>query len=197
MGKDFELNERQKDELKELGNIGAGRASRYLSDKVDRKIDVEVPEVRITSLSGDEDVQEIFGRSGDTKITGALLPLKDPAGVLTFTFPREDYPDFLTVLEENSGEYHNFLETSQEVSKYYLQAVETLLDIEVDRGSPTLMTMDFMALLNHSVAVLDRANSLIINTEMTLGDTKSNLALFLELEDVDQVVKSMESKLNR
>ncbi|MFB6204222.1 MAG: chemotaxis protein CheC [Candidatus Nanohaloarchaea archaeon] len=193
---DFELNEKQRDELQELGNIGSGRASRYLSEIVDHKVDVEVPAVEITTLTGPETAQEIFDKPADTEVTAVLMPISNPSGVITFSFTQEDYLKFLKLWGEGStGDRQNFLETSKEVSEFYLEAAQRVLGIEIEKGTPRLISLDLNALMIHSSAALTQANSLIINSAMTIKDIECELTLFLELEDVDEVLEALEDQV--
>ena len=52
------LDERQRDALREVANIGAGHAATALSQMTDRKIMINVPEVQIRRL---EEVAEMLG----------------------------------------------------------------------------------------------------------------------------------------
>jgi len=54
------LNEMQKDTLKELGNIGAGNAATAFADFLNRKIKMNVPSVKILPIT---EVSNIIGES--------------------------------------------------------------------------------------------------------------------------------------
>ncbi|MFB6208008.1 MAG: chemotaxis protein CheC [Candidatus Nanohaloarchaea archaeon] len=193
---EFELNEKQRDELQELGNIGAGRASKYLSEIVEHKVDVSVPEVEITTLTGPETAKQIFDKPAETEVTAVLMPISHPSGVITFSFTQEDYLKFLKLWGEGStGDRQNFLETSKEVSDFYLQAIQTLLGIEINESTPRLISLDLNALMIHSSATLSQADSLIINTVLTIKDIECEITLFLELEDIDEVLEALEKQI--
>jgi chemotaxis protein CheC len=66
------LNSMQLDVLKELGNIGAGNAVTALSKMLDKKINMEVPQVRILELA---EVSEIFG-GAEVPVTGIYLRME-------------------------------------------------------------------------------------------------------------------------
>lgn len=55
------LSSQEKDILKEIGNIGAGNASKALSDMTDQKIEVGFPTVKIEELKAIEDIVDQEG----------------------------------------------------------------------------------------------------------------------------------------
>ena len=85
----------QLDVLKELGNIGAGNAVTALSKMLDKKINMEVPQVRILELA---EVSEIFG-GAEVPVTGIYLRMEgDISGNIMFLLPMESSRVLLDML---------------------------------------------------------------------------------------------------
>jgi len=199
-----QIDEKQRDELQELGNIGAGRASRYLSDLVDEKINISVPQVDIVSLSpGSEEVSDIMDLPSNQQLMAVLMPTEHPAGGVVFIFTQEDYQKFLKLISQNNEESQDFLETSEKVSNFYLDAIESFLSLDVDTSDARLISLPLNTLLIQiSSSVVEdssESNALIINTEFSIPDdeneTKGEITFFLEINDMDQIIETMEEKL--
>lgn len=79
-----DLGALQLDALREVANIGAGHAATALSQLTNRRIWVDVPEIRMTPL---EEVPELLGRSGEVVATVVMQVLGDLAGRTIQVFP--------------------------------------------------------------------------------------------------------------
>lgn len=195
--KSSQLEDRQRDELQELGNIGAGRASRYLSDIADNKVNIGVPEVDIVSLSsGSDEVSQIMDVPANEQLMAVLMPTKNPSGGIVFLFTQEDYQEFLKM-----GDGEDFLETSEKVSNFYLDAIESFLSLDVDTGDARLISLPLNTLLIQISSSIEGKGSdaLIINTEFSIEkeekETTGEITFFLEIEDIDGIIEVMEEKL--
>ena len=90
----------QLDVLKELGNIGAGNAVTALSKMLDKKINMEVPQVRILELA---EVSEICG-GAEVPVTGIYLRMEgDISGNIMFLLPMESSRVLLDMLMGVTG----------------------------------------------------------------------------------------------
>jgi len=80
------LTDIQLDALKEIGNVGAGNAATALSQIINRKIDMTVPQVAIMPLG---DVPDVVG-GPEVMVAGVFLRVFGPApGSILFLLPRE------------------------------------------------------------------------------------------------------------
>lgn len=72
MSMSFEsLNNFEIDVLKEIGNIGAGNAATALAKMINKKVDMEVPEVKVMEF---REVNEMFG-GAELPVVGILLKM--------------------------------------------------------------------------------------------------------------------------
>lgn len=82
----MQLSELQLDALQEIGNIGAGHAATALSQMVDRKILITVPEVELVPF---QKVPEYVG-GPETIVAGVYIPFfGDIVGSVLFLLPEE------------------------------------------------------------------------------------------------------------
>jgi chemotaxis protein CheC len=79
-----DLKPLQLDALREVANIGAGHAATALSQLTNRRILVDVPQIRIAAL---EEVPELLGRGEDIVATVVMQVLGDIAGRTIQVFP--------------------------------------------------------------------------------------------------------------
>ncbi len=82
----MKLSSLQLDALKEVGNVGAGNAATALSQIINRKIDMTVPQVAILPLG---DVPDVVG-GPEIMVAGVYLRVFGPApSSILFLLPRE------------------------------------------------------------------------------------------------------------
>ncbi|MBP2642444.1 MAG: cheC [Firmicutes bacterium] len=82
----LKLSDLQLDALKEVGNVGAGNAATALSQIINRKIDMAVPQVSILPLG---EVPNVVG-GPDMMVAGVYLRVYGPApGSILFLLPRD------------------------------------------------------------------------------------------------------------
>ncbi|MDR3563780.1 MAG: chemotaxis protein CheC [Negativicutes bacterium] len=82
----LKLSPMQLDALKEIGNVGAGNAATALSQIINRKIDMSVPQVSILPLG---DVPDVVG-GPEVMVAGVYLRVFGPApGSILFLLPRD------------------------------------------------------------------------------------------------------------
>lgn len=93
------LNDFMIDILKELGNIGAGNAATALSSMISKKIDMNVPNVRVLEF---KDVAEILGGE-ENLIIGIYFELtKDVVGNMMFALEIESAINLTNILYDRN-----------------------------------------------------------------------------------------------
>jgi chemotaxis protein CheC len=128
------LNSMQLDVLKELGNIGAGNAVTALSKMLNKKINMEVPQVRILELA---EVSEVFG-GAEAPVTGIYLRMEgDISGNIMFLLPMESSRVLLDML---MGGYRD----GDEFDEMDLSALEEIGNILAGSYTSSLAAMTGM-----------------------------------------------------
>jgi chemotaxis protein CheC len=102
-----DLTELQLDALREVGNIGAGNAATALSQMIQRRIDMTVPEVDILRL---EDMVSKIGTEEDMVIAVVLRIFGDIPGNVIFLLTMDSAYRLLEMLmgKEVSGEFDEY-----------------------------------------------------------------------------------------
>ncbi|MBP5197627.1 MAG: chemotaxis protein CheC [Lachnospiraceae bacterium] len=158
-----EVSEKYNDVLKEIGNIGAGNAMTALSQMLQTKVDMKVPQVKLVELSevgtlmgGEEQIMAavFLGVEGD--ITGSMMFMVEKASakhlikkVMMGMAPEsDDFTDMeLSALKEVgniiTGAYLNSLSTLTNLKIY-----PTPPDLQVDMAGAILSVPAIMFGLN-------------------------------------------------
>lgn len=201
-----QLTSLQKDGLREIGNIGTGKAASYLSERLDREVMIDVPHVDITSLPDSvQDVPDLLEEQNDTKHIGALCPTDTVNGGFLLSFPREDHVRFLHLLEDaditgGASDRENFLTISQQIADYYLDAVDQLLSVDVHCGPPRLMYLPQRTMLiqtavsiYNEMAQQELPDVLVIKTGFTVTDqVQGSMLLLVQVSDTGELLSALE-----
>lgn len=189
MSIDFEqLSSFHMDVLKEIGNIGSGSALTALAKMLDRKVDMQVPEVRILPM---ESVQEILG-DAETPVVGLLLQVTgDLSGDIMFVFGLHEAHMLVHLImgktetvvlgEFDEMEISALKEIGNILAGSYVSALSALTSLKITTTVPD-MAID-MAGAIMSVPAIEFGKSsdtvLFIETVFIEGDTKVSGNFFL------------------
>lgn len=118
---EFNLTPAQLDAMREIGNIGAGNTATALSQIVNKKIDMNVPQVSIVPI---EDVPDLVG-GPDALIVAIFLRVygKAPGNIL-FLMPKENA---FYLVDDLMGRPHGTTQTLDEMDVSALKEVGNIL----------------------------------------------------------------------
>lgn len=138
------IGEIEYDVLTEIGNIGAGNATTALSQLINTRIDMHVPQVKLLSFA---DLAEVIG-GAETLVAGILLSLEgDIDGSMLFVLESDAAHVLVQQLMGcDSGESDTFTEMEvsalQEIgniiSGAYLSAISGLTNLLITASVPSL-----------------------------------------------------------
>ncbi len=173
------LSSLQLDALKEVGNVGAGNAATALSQIINRKIDMTVPEVAILPLG---DVPDVVG-GPEIMVAGVYLRVFGPApSSILFLLPRDSaftlvdmlmgrergLTDHLDMMDESA-----LLEIGNILAGAYLNALSFFTKFTLLPSIPALAMDMAGAILSVILSQLGQMgdHALVIETEFsTEGD---------------------------
>lgn len=195
-----DLNSMHIDVLREIGNIGAGNAATALATMVGKKIDMEVPIVKILDygdvagiLGGEENVVAgvYFDVSGD--ITGNILFLLDASSSKVLTgmlMGREDYLKELDEMDRSAlQEMGNILSGS------YMSSLSALTGLNLILSVPSLCIDMAGAILSVPAIQFGYVSDkvLLIQTELKDGNdlVKANFFLAPDAETFGILLNSL------
>ena len=172
----LDLNEMQKDALKEIGNIGAGNAATAFADFLDREIDMTVPSVEILPLT---QVPEITGNV-EQNVFGILLEVKGEApGKILFVLSEKSIKHLLELVlnkkvnpeEVGEVEISALKEIGNILSGSYLSSINQMTNFNLTQSIPGFAH--------------DMAGAILSSAMITMGDT-SDYVLLIETKFISE-----------
>lgn len=193
------INEMQYDVLKEIGNIGSGNATTALSQMLNIRMDMSVPNVALLPFS---EISDIVG-SEEMPVVGILLGLDgDISGMMLFMFDMESARHLVNKLmmdESNSSlefteiELSALNEIGNIVAGSYLTALSSLTAMKIVSTVPS-MTIDMVgALLSVPATEYGKYGDKILLIQSKFGehDISGYFLLIPELESYGKILSSL------
>jgi chemotaxis protein CheC len=200
---EISLSLEQEDALKELGNIGSGNAATALGQILKKKVNINVPKVRLLSVK-DSAETEFMINPDEVGIAVSLRLLGDLRGGILVLFSHDSASELINILLKSQickTELFSVMdlsvlgESSHILSSSYLNAVGQLLQMhQLIPMLPQIM-VDRMDRLNKFLVkgfiasgesyVLPIENELIIDAR----HLKVYVTFLLELESVNKIFK--------
>lgn len=165
----------QLDALKEIGNVGAGNSATALSQLINRKIDMTVPQIAIMPLG---DVPDVVG-GADAMVAGVFLRVYGPApSSILFLLPRDSafaLVDMLmgrehgTTISLNAMDESALMEIGNILAGAYLNALSHFTKLTLLPSIPSLAIDMAGAILSVILIQLGEMgdHALVIETEFT------------------------------
>lgn len=200
------LTELQIDALKEASTIGSGHAVTALSQLLDKKIMITVPEVKVIPV---KEVPEILG-DPEAPVTAACLRiLGDASGHILLLFPQSSALDLVDlILKQPIGSTKELSEMGESVLKEvgniltgsYLCALTEFLGISLLHSVPSL-AFDMIGAILDSIAIemqQETNYALCIETEFMETNTSIVRGYFLLIPDPSSlrlILKALSAKI--
>jgi chemotaxis protein CheC len=192
-----ELNSIHIDVLKEIGNIGAGNAATALAKLLNRKIDMDVPRVKVMDF---RDVSETLG-GAELPVVGIMLKVEgDLTGNILFVLKQQAAVLLVNMLmgkpAEGADDVSDYMFDEMEISALkeignilagsYLSSLSSLTNLNIQPSVPDLAIDMAGAILSVPAIEFGKVGDsvLYIETEFTEGD-KSVVGDFFLIPDVD------------
>ncbi len=196
-----DLNNLQLDVLREIGNIGAGNAATALAKMLNKKIDMDVPKVKILEF---KEVNDILG-GADKQVIGILLSVTgDLTGNIMFILDYKAARVLVNILmglpaEEDSEFSEMELSALKEIgnilSGSYLSALSTLTNLSIMPSIPDIAIDMAGAILSVPAIEFGKVGDtvLYIETEFSEGSTKVVGDFFLvpDVDSYDTLLKAL------
>ena len=188
-----DLGPRQLDALREVANIGAGHAATALSQMVNTRIMVDIPEIKIVKL---EDVGELLGPPDEIVSACMMQLLGDVTGRTVQIFPWRTAVQLTSVLLEHpdsdkrpedfgEAEQSALREISNVLVGAYINALSEFMGLMLIMSPPSIAIDTAQAVLTTSYLNFGDHHDYVFAVNTRLGmDTNTDLgAHFLLLPD--------------
>ena len=187
-----DLGPRQLDALREVANIGAGHAATALSQMVNQKIMVDIPEIKIVRL---EDVGELVGAPDEIVSAVMMQLLGDVTGRTVQIFPWRTAVQLTSTLlrRNNAGGPEDFGELEQSALKEvgnilvgaYINALSEFMGLMLIMSPPAIAIDTAQAVLTTSYLNFGEHHDYVfaVNTRLGMDNNTDLGAHFLLLPD--------------
>ncbi|KSV60702.1 chemotaxis protein CheC [Acetivibrio ethanolgignens] len=196
-----ELNAMEFDVLKEIGNIGAGNATTALSQLINAKVDMKVPNVE---LLGFKDLADIIG-GPENLIVGILLTLEGEIdGMMMFMLEQDSAHHIVNMImgrDINSFEEFSEMDLSalneigNIIAGAYLSAISTLTNMTITSSVPYMAIDMAGAILSVPAIEFGKVSdkALVIKTQVYENDKAVNgyFVLIPTLESYSKIMASL------
>lgn len=196
-----ELNNLQLDVLREIGNIGAGNAATALAKMLNKKVDMDVPKIKVLEF---KDVNEVLG-GAEKLVVGILLKVTgDLTGNIMFILDYEAAHILVNMLMGKPiTEFGDFDELDMSALKEignilagsYLSALSALSNLTILPSVPDIAIDMAGAILSVPAIEFGKEGDtvLYIETEFSEGSTRVVGDFFLvpDVESYDVLLKAL------
>lgn len=189
-----DLSDMQIDALREVGSIGAGHAATALSQLVDHRIDLEVPQLEMLPIGS---VPEVFG--GPETLVGAVYDrmLGDLGGGLLFVAPRDSSLALVDLMRNRpvgtaksfgSEEEATITHVASILASSYMASIARLADLNILPARPSFALDMAGAILQVVTAEsgMKAENALLLRTRFFNDETTVDAYMFF-LPDPDSL----------
>jgi len=159
-----ELGARQLDALREVANIGAGHAATALSQMVNTRIMVDIPEIKIVRL---EDVGELVGEPDEVVSAVMMRLLGDVTGRTLQIFPWRTAVQLTKVLMQQRGRAFD----AEEFGEVEQSALKEVGNILVGAYINALSEfMGLMLIMSPPSIAIDTAQAVLATSYLNFGE---------------------------
>lgn len=190
----------QFDVLREIGNIGAGNATTALSQLLNAKIDMKVPNVE---LLGFKELPDMIG-GAENLIVGILLTLEgDTDGMMMFMLEKESAHHIINILlQKDLQSFDDFSEMDLSalneigniIAGAYLSSISTLTNLTIISSVPYMAIDMAGAILSVPAIEFGKVGdkALVIKTQISENNKEVN-GYFVLIPTMDSYIKMMSS----
>lgn len=193
------LNSMQIDVFKELGNIGTGNAVTALSKMLNKKVNMNVPKVRILEF---KEVAELLG-GAETPVAGIYFRVQgDISGNIMFLIPEKSTEVLLDMLMGGYRDSNGFDEMDRSaleeigniLAGSYISSLSTITNMKITVSVPALAIDMVGAVLSVPMIQFGQMGDsvMLIETQFFEGDTKVK-GYFLLIPDVESFTILLQS----
>jgi chemotaxis protein CheC len=194
----MEVDAESVDAIRELINIGVGRAAGMLNDITDCPIVLQVPSVQIVKL---DDLSPAHGYAQNSALSTVALNFSGPmSGLAALVFPPESAGSLVMLMAketETSPELDAIrIETLKEVGNIIINAVmgsiANILEHHLQYSIPSYQEVSIPALA-HTLKATPDERIILANAHFRIENTQinGNILLILEMGSLDALLESI------
>lgn len=193
------LTEFQKDALKEVGNIGIGHATTSLSQIVNKRVWISLPDLKLIPLIKVPDLVK-----NEAPVIGIILELTgDTKGFLLLLLSKKSAKYLINLVLGTVNETETFDEMEQSVLKElgnimsgtYITSLSNFLGISIGLSPPSNLYDMADAIINQIVCMMSRDvdDVLFINTEFIINteNIEGKILIFTDSASLSKILDAI------
>lgn len=197
----YELNEIQKDVLREIGNIGGGNAATALSSLLTDRVNMTVPFLRMVGVN---EIAELLGGPGKEVVGILVFMTDDIKGMLMFILDRQFTHLMINALLNkkiesfeniNEMDMSALMEMGNMMSGAYISALSQLTGMDIRLSTPQIAIDMVGAIISFPATQFVAMGDKVLYIEedfSSSGETiKSHLLIMPELESLEIILKRL------
>lgn len=170
----LELTDVQLDVLREVINVGAGNAATALSQLVERRVDMGIPNIRIMSFT---EMVSTIGQDEDLIVAVELKVFGDAPGNILYTMHNEKAYKFADTLLESYSDKSDevymslFHETGNILGNAFLNAIGRFTNLNMITSVPAVAVDMLIAIISSSFIEAEQYDDYVLSIETSFMDT--------------------------
>jgi len=198
----FKLDKFQ-DALKEVGNMGAGKASSALSRLLEKEVRLNPPEIYLSPV---KEIPQLIG--GPQKmVVGTYSSLSgDVAGTVLIVYPTNSALILADlILNKKMGTSKALDEESQTkikeigntLTKHYIESLISFLEIKINHSDERVVSTFGESLTDLVLLGIKEKYAILIKTHFTIPDTEveGEFILLVAIESLTKVIEAIKHKI--
>jgi chemotaxis protein CheC len=187
------------DALKEIGNIGIGHATTSLSQMVNRRVDISLPDLKLIPFS---EVSPLVKK--EDPVVGIVLELKgDAEGYLLLLLSKNDAKSLIKLIVGEVSDNDSFDEMEESVLKElgnimtgtYVTALSDFLGLSLGLSTPSQVYDMADAIVNDAIGSMNTGASeiLFMNTEFMVKSEQldGKLLIFTDSSSISRILDAI------
>ncbi|MCX9013972.1 MAG: chemotaxis protein CheC [Candidatus Methanoperedens sp.] len=187
------------DALKEVGNIGIGHATTSLSQMVNRRVDISLPDLKLIPFS---EVSPLVKK--EDPVVGIVLELKgDAEGYLLLLLSKNDAKSLIKLIVGEVSDNDSFDEMEESVLKElgnimtgtYVTALSDFLGLSLGLSTPSQVYDMADAIVNDAIGSMntDASEILFMNTEFMVKSEQldGKLLIFTDSSSISRILDAI------
>ncbi len=187
------------DVLKEIENMGAGNASKYMSELVNREVNLVVPETKIVKK---EDIENIVG-GPDQLIICMYSPITgDVSGNAVIALQKNQAFKLIDILEKKELGYTDMLDedgmnqlenAGRILITPYLEPITEFLGINIQTGTTGVISTFGRSVSDFLLMKIKEEKILVITTNFSVSDTQieGDFAFLLAFSSLHKLIETI------
>lgn len=184
-----------KEGIQEAGNIGAGNASKYLSELIGEKVNISVPDISLIDISEAKEKTS----SATCNRLNVSVNIESLNGSIALSMEKESYNKFIKMVgtQKENSKIKTMMNIAEHIARFYLDAVAEFLSIDLKFGQGKLLYMTKESLLMYLISKTNQKQKsnkgLVISTSFNIPNkVEGDILMIMGKKEIKQISEALE-----